>query len=233
VDAEELKQLYGDEYPAAALVEGNRWPLSRETPFSRIYDSTDHKRSHVVSRFMDGSATITLSQLKREWPRWTQEERTDFCQACCWLHEQSDFSDMLRFIMEVGGPQDWSAVALPVSSNLPQREAYEILLRALQNLDIGRTSNVAQAIAQTKHPEAETRLRKHLQSIWAHKSLWDDDKFINWVAFDATTGIAHLIEIGASPADFEGQARQLSRHVCSGNRNSCRNFLSKHYSWLR
>jgi hypothetical protein len=76
-------------------------------------------------------------------------------------------------------------------------------------------------------------LRAHLAALWSHPALWDHDDFINWVGFDATTCIAHLVELGAPSSDFTEQVRRLSEHVCSGNRDSCRNFLSKHYSWLK
>jgi len=39
--------------------------------------------------------------------------------------------------------------------------------------------------------------------------------------------------LGAPASDFAEQVRKLSEHVCSGNRKSCRKFLSKHYSWLK
>jgi hypothetical protein len=56
---------------------------------------------------------------------------------------------------------------------------------------------------------------------------------INWVGFDATTCIDHVSKLGTPPSNFTDQARQLSEHVYSGNRESCRKFLSKHYSWLK
>ena len=181
---------------------------------------------------MDGSASINSSELQREWHTWTDDERMDFCQSCCWLHEQPDYRDMLRFIMQHAAPGEWSGVASSVASQLPRDEAFDILLRALRTVEIGRTSNIGQAIAITKHPDADPTLRRHLEAIWAHHSLWDDDEFLNWIAFDATTCIAHLIELSASPGDFEGRVRQLARHACAGNRDSCRNYLSKHYGWL-
>ena len=134
--------------------------------------------------------------------------------------------------MQHAAPQEWSGVALSVASQLPRDEAFDILLRALRTVEVGRTSNIGQAIAITKHPDAELTLRHHLESIWAHRGLWDDDEFLNWVAFDATTCIEHLIELGAAQSDFEGRVRQLAGHVCAGNRDSCRNYLSKHYGWL-
>ena len=231
--AKQLKRFYGKEYPAAVVVDRVRLPLQKERRFSRSYYLAKRRMGSEVSRFMDGTASITLTQFQAEWPTWTEGERLDFCENCCWLSGQSDFPDMLRFIVKHGCHDDWSAIALPIASDLPRDEAFKTLLGMLRKAKAGKASNLAQGIAQTKHPKAERTLRKHLQSIWAHKSLWGDDKFINWVAFDATTCIAHLIEIGASPSDFQDQVRQLSQHVCCGNRNSCRNFLSKHYSWLK
>lgn len=215
------------------MIDRVRLPLSRKTRFSRSYHAAEPKMGAMISRFMDGSATIAFAELQIEWPTWTESERTDFCQNCAWIHEQSDFPDMLRFIMKQGDSSDWSGIASSVASSLPAGEAYDLLQRALQVTQIGRSSNIAQAIALTKHRDADATLRKHLQSIWAHELLWNHDQFLNWVAFDATTGIAHLIELGATPGEFADQARLLSEHVCSGNRDACRNFLSKHYRWLQ
>lgn len=230
--ADALKKMFGDEYPAAVVVKGIRLPLRRERRFSRSYHSEEHKLGSEVSRFMDGSASITASELQSEWHTWSDDQRMDFCQSCCWLHEQPDFRDMLRFIMQHAAPGEWSGVALSVASRLPRDEAFDILLRALRSVEIGHTSNIGQAIAHTKHPNAEPTLRRHLDGIWAHSALWEDDEFLNCVAFDATTCVAHLIELGAPLGDFEERVRQLAEHTCAGNRDSCRNFLSKHYKWL-
>lgn len=229
----DLKKQYGDEFPAAVMVDGVRLPLRRERRFSRSYHSDEHRMGSEVSRFMDGSASITASELQREWPGWTEDMRSDFCQSSCWLHEQTDFPEMLRFIMEHGGPEHWSGIALSVASQLPRDEAFDTLVRALRSTELGHSSNISQAIAHTKHPDAEATLRRHMVALWSHPALWDDDSFINWVGFDVTTCIAHLIELGAPPSDFTEQVRRFSEHVCSGNRRSCRNFLSKHYSWLK
>jgi len=229
----ELKKLYGDEYPAAVVSNGIRMPLRRERRFSRSYHSDEHKMGTEVSRFMDGSASITSSRLQQEWPSWSEDVRMDFCQECSWLHEQPDFPEMVRFIMQHGSPDEWSAAALHAASQLPQDEAFDILFRALRTVELGHASNLTQAIAKTKHPSADATLRRHLDAVWEHPALWNNADFINWLAFEATTCITHLIELGASPEDFVAQVRRLSWHVCSHNRDSCRNFLSKHYSWLK
>lgn len=233
MNAGALKEMYGDEYPAAVVVDGIRLPLRQERRFSRSYESEDYKMGSEVSRFMDGSASITASELQCEWHTWTDNQRMDFCESCGWLQEQADFPEMLRFIMQHAAPGEWSGVALSVASHLPRDEAFDILLRALHTVEIGHSSNIGQALAITKHPEAELALRRHLDAIWAHSELWDDTEFLNWVAFDATTCIAHLIELGAAPGDFEERVRRLARHICVHNRDSCRNFLSKHYGWLK
>jgi hypothetical protein len=156
----------------------------------------------------------------------------DFCQECSWLRKQDDFRDILRFIMQHASPAEWSGIASSVASQLPRDEAFDILVRALRTVEIGRSSNIGQAIAITKHPDAESTLRHHLKAIWAHDALWENADFLNWIAFDATTCIAHLIELGARPCDFEDHVRQIAHHICTNNRDSCRNFLSKHYAWL-
>src|SRR6266516_3096005 len=150
VKADALKKGFGDEYPAAVIVKGIRLPLRSERRFSRSYYSDEHKMGSEVSRFMDGSASITASDLQREWHTWADDQRMDFCQSCCWLHEQSDFPDVLRFIMQHSSTREWSGVALSVASHLPCEEAFDILLRALRTTDIGHTANITQAIAETK-----------------------------------------------------------------------------------
>lgn len=232
MNLEELKRRYGEEYPAAVIIDGSRMPLAKERRFSRSYRSVEQKTGADISRFMDGSASITIAQLQNQWATYSGDERMDFCNSCCWLHEQSDFPEMLRFIMQHGSPGEWSAVAMPVAVHLPQDESFDILLRALSSSEIGKCSNLTQAIALTKHPNAETTVRNHLEVVWTHKALWKDDKFVNWVAYDAITCIQHLIELGAPSSDFEEQVRQLSQHQCAGNRKSCTRLFA-FYSWLK
>jgi hypothetical protein len=66
---------------------GVRMHLERATRFSRFYCSTDsylpHPQTHIVSRFVDGSAPILILQmLKAEWASWSEEDRMDFCAQC-------------------------------------------------------------------------------------------------------------------------------------------------------
>ena len=57
--------------------------LYNETRWSRHYKSPDGKRGYRESKFMDGSASITLGQLQVEWPSWNASERLDFIYVCC------------------------------------------------------------------------------------------------------------------------------------------------------
>ena len=209
-------------------------PLAVETRFTRYYYASEpNSGGCMISRFMDGSASITSAELQREWATWTDEQRIDFCQASVWLHRQPDFPDMLRFIMQHGTSDDWSSIAQSIASQLPNNEAFPFLRDALRARSIGTCANLSQAIATTKHPEAEITLRDHLQQVWRHPCIWKDDGFSNPVAFDATTCICGLIELGALPADFENQVRKLSQHVCPGIRDRCGNSLYSYDSWLQ
>ncbi len=224
-----FRKSFGEEYPAAVMRDGIRMALQRENRFSRHYHSKEHKTGCVISRFIDNSASITASELKREWATWPKDLQIDFCQSSHWLFNQDDFQEMLRFILHYGNSNHWSAIALNVASYLPQQEAFDALVRALHNTEIGHTSNLTQGIAKTKHPSVEAVLRKHLSLIWKHPALWDDSTFLNWVAYDATNCIFRLIEVGAPPKEFAEQVQRLSQHVCSGNRESWHSRLSKHY----
>lgn len=227
-----VKKQYGEEYPAAAMMDGFRLPLVKETRWSREYHSESAKFGAVMSRFMDGSATLSLAELERDWPQWGESERIDFCQSSGWLHKQSDFPNMLRFILKHGDCRDVSCIALSVAGELPLEEAFLELVRCLAMAKLGKTANFCQAIAHTKHPKAEAMLRNHLDRVWKERALWDDDSFLNWLAYDAMTCIEHLIELGARPVDFEQRVLALFKHPCEGNRDSCQRRLGKLYPSL-
>src|SRR5947207_3386758 len=82
--------------------------LKRETPFSRLYQADDPKFGGCnVSRYWDGSASMTAAELQRDWPTLTDEELWYFCDACCWLYTQSDFADIRRFLMLHASIYQW------------------------------------------------------------------------------------------------------------------------------
>src|SRR4051812_22442986 len=77
---EGFEQGFGEEYPAAITVLGRRAPLKYETRFLRHFCHAEPPMSEtVISRFVDGSASVSLQQLREEWHTWTDADRTDFC----------------------------------------------------------------------------------------------------------------------------------------------------------
>ena len=232
MDIGQLKQQYGDEYPAAITLYGVRMPLIHDGRFAREYSSKEAKAAATISKFQDGTAAITIAQLRSEWIAWSQRDRHEFCSGCAWLLEQADLPDMLRFVMSQPEPEYWSSVALAVAHYIPKDEAFALLRDALLRID-NHTANIAQGIAATKHADARPLLAKHLEQLWSHPDLWADDPFNNWRAFDATCCIANLLELGGQPGEYEAKVRALSKHVCTGNRESCGIFLHQHYEWLQ
>jgi len=235
---EGFEQGFGEEYPGAITRLGIRMTLEYETRFLRHFCATDqllpHRTEMVISRFVDGSASVTLPQLEAEWSAWTAPDRMDFCCSIddLQLLEQPDLPAIVRFIVHHAAPEELSSVAPSLCRIFRPDEAFELLLVALKNSAIGKSSNIIQAIAHTRHPEAEATLRRHLQSVWLNGSLWDDASFVNWTAFDATTCIHYLLRLGASPTELEDFVRKLSAHPCSRNRERCRKLFAQHYSWL-
>jgi len=228
---DDLKKVFGDDYPDAVTVLGMRLPLGRESRFLRHYFSEENRRASVVSKFEDGSATMTLAELREQWPTWSAGEKHEFINACHGLHRQGDYPDILRYLMRQDDPHAWSALAGQVGGWLPQEEAFELLTHALKSVE-SHSANITQGISITRHPGGAGILRAHLQKLWRHPGLWDDDPFTNWHAFDAICCIQHLIQLGDSPDEFLEQVRALSAHACAGTRESCATFLSSHYDWI-
>ncbi len=224
-----LKKQYGDEYPAAVVLYGVRMPLKREERWMRHYENAEKKTWFSMSRFMDGSASITPEQLRAEWPAWKAKERGEFAFAVSRLNDQKIGPDILRHIMQHGGQAEWCGIALAVSSQLPPEEAFVFLAKVLRTIEHGRAANISQALSRVKHPAVQRMLREHLASVWEHPDLWKDDRFINWVASNAISTIAGLINAGATPAEFERKVKKLAQHVCTRNREECKRTLGVHY----
>ncbi len=216
MDDDEFRESFGDEYPNAVTHDGVRMPLLRAERFSRHFFSAETNAGLVVSRFHDGTATMTNTQLRSEWPTWSNEERLQFCNACTWLREQDDFPDMLRMIVVNGDEHNWSSIALSVASILPQEEAYLILAECLAKVDGQSSANISQGIAATKHPSAQGTLRALLDRLWNNPRLWDDDAFINWIGYDATCCIQHLLELGQPAIEFEEKVLTLIQACLPG-----------------
>jgi hypothetical protein len=229
---DQLVAMYGSDYPEAVELNGVRLPLTREGRFLRSYDNKEAKIGTLVSRFMDGTAEISLPELKESWPQWSWMERYDFTSAVAWLHDHPEFPDMMRFVVEQGDQDDLNAVALQVAIALPPDEAFHRLSIILQRMPIGKCANIGQAIAHTKHADAPHALREHLGKTLADSRLMEPDDFLNWVTYDAMCCIEHLLELGISTSEFEDDVRRISRHPSGGTIDSLRRRLAKYYPWL-
>lgn len=126
------KNCYGDEYPAAVVIDGIRLPLISERRFVRFYENSEARKWALIPRFMDGSAEMNLHELVTQWPTWSKRDRSDFCLASSFLSKQSDYLDVLRFVMKNGGSTEWGLLAGAIATNLPCDEAFELLDAALQ-----------------------------------------------------------------------------------------------------
>jgi hypothetical protein len=226
-----LIKLHGLDYPDAVTQFGVRMPLVNERRFTRAYENEEEKLSTEISRFSDGTAFISLSELTSDWADWPDRDKHDFCWGFSSLHEHPEFAAMLRFLMENGDRWQKSGVALLVAHALPVDEAYLLLEKNLE-LYPDYSANLIQAIALTKHPCAASLIRQHLAALWIRADLWEDNSFLNWTAADAISCIEYLVELGETPSDFETEVRALNDHLCAGNRDSCRRSLSKHFYWL-
>jgi hypothetical protein len=229
---DQLIETYGGDYPAAVEFNGVRLPLSREGRFQRYYENKEAKIATVVSRFMDGTAEISLSELKESWSQWPRLEQHDFTSAAAWLKDHPEFPDMMRFLIEEGDQDDVSTVALQVATALPMEEAFQRLSAILHKMPIGRGSNIGQAIALTKHPGAAETLRVRLRKTLADSRLMEPDDFLNWVTYDAICGIEHLLDLGLSASEFEEEVRRISRHPSAGTIDALKGRLFKWYPWL-
>ncbi len=229
----------GDEYPAAIKVGDTRIALANETRFKRHYlESKPDAVSHIdISRFLDGTASITLPQLKEEWSTWQDADRSDLCRSMLDLVNagQQDLPEIARFLLQNAevdmlGPL---VLQLPGLQTFPPDETFELLMGVLQRSTLGHTADVIRALSLTQHSEAEATIRRHLGRIVADPTTWVNAKFFNKMARDAAYCVLSLVKLGAPPADFDGIVRRLSEHPCTRNREWCRRNFARHYPWLR
>jgi hypothetical protein len=234
MDAETLKQMYGDEYPAAIMWNGIRMPLCEETRFMRFFQIANEDSFKSISRFLDGSAHLSFEDLKRELPNWSLEERSDFHLGTMDVsfYEQADGPDMLRYIVANGIQYDWVMVAHQLVIQLSQNEAFELLAACLKKRGEMSAENLMEAIVRTKHPEAEKTLRAWFKENWENPKLWDEDLSLNMVAFDTLGCIRHLISMGVSPKEFEEQVRALAKHPGKKSREYWREFFRLYFPWF-
>ena len=228
-----FRDRLGPDYPAYLTDrDGTRLPLEREGRWRRSYRHPTTNRLHVISRVLDGSATISANELREQWPAWTPAERRSFIGEVSGLRSRADFSETLHFLIELADAATWSTIATSVARSLPQDEAFRLLSDSLDGSRPPESANIVHALALTRHPSAAEVIRIHFEKLWAAPQMWQVDPLLNPWAFVATGCIQHLVGLGASPSTFEESVRALSRHRCARNRQIASAYLGAHYPWL-
>lgn len=183
----------------------------------------------VESKFADGSAYITLEDLAREWPAWSEWERTDFCQQVG--HATiPHLPDILRFVMRNGDLDTWSGVASNLGHHLPADEVIPFLIEACRRSPMGEGTNLLQALARSGASVAHEVLRNHLERLWADERVFREENYINSFAADATFCLQHLLELGEKSPDLTEKCKALLKHPNESNRRSAHNLLSKYFA---
>lgn len=185
--------------------------IVRETPWSREYRGKDDKTAFIVSRFRDGSCSITLDELRRKWPDWPLSEKVDFSQS--FNHFQGEGrADIFRFLMKQSEHDVWSAIAGVVAITLPVGEVLPFLRNCCETCEVGRGSNYFQALWFAKSPDALGILQTSLDRIWKSPDLMKPEEFCNFIAFDAIWCIDALLRLGESTESLKSHYETLKRH---------------------
>jgi len=99
---EAIKDTFGPDYPRRICIEGLYFPLIRESRWMRFYEGSP-ARSAEVSRLMDGSAVISLADLRNEWPLWSKEEKNEFFHALSTVKETPETVQLKDFVSRQKG----------------------------------------------------------------------------------------------------------------------------------
>jgi hypothetical protein len=202
----------GDEYPRAVNVQGMRMPLARESRFLRVYRDDVHGAAMEVSRFMDGTATMTPSVLDAEWTGWDEELQVELCKGLWWVDAEDDREEMLRFVMRRGNPRHWSAVAPSVACYLEDEEAFALLWKAVEDSG-GIVSGMVKGLLGLA-PETPYSMIMRILDRWLQNPLiWSQEEAGIALANDALKAFGHLRrDPCAMTSGIEKKMRELGKH---------------------
>lgn len=193
----------------SVTIDGVRLDLYRESRWSRWYHNKERGMTYGYSRFMDGSASISLSELESNWDSWDQHERIDFCQNLAWASDDI-LRDILRFIMKHGGPREWAGCALSIGRLFPKEEVVGFFSEACRHARVGELANLMQVLAATRDPSVHRTISRCLDRVWKSRRLFDDQ--YPHAAMDAVYCMKHLLELGSSPDTFRAKREALLNH---------------------
>lgn len=166
----------------------------------------------VISRFVDGSASMTLRELTREWPTWGRRDRSDFCQNVHGLGQHPEYAGMLELVFTLGDAEARASVAIELVEVMPMNQAYALLETELARAPLETYPNLVQALARTRHPNALPQLEALLETLRPLTSL-------GALPFDETRAFATLYTLCAlararhgGTATLEPWVLELARH---------------------
>jgi hypothetical protein len=203
--------------------------LIAETRWSRVYRAGEYGR-YIQSRFDDGTATVTLDELRRDWHSWPELERVDFCQSfSLWGDAVPDRDNILRFLVASGDHRTWPSIAQAVARELPAEESIPTLRRWCETCGVGRGANYYQAVALSSPPEAHAILRGCLARVAADPGLMFASEELNWAAHDAVCCLKYLLYLGEPAEEFRTLYASLKAHPCPAVREDVARWLGDRF----
>ena len=198
---------FGPSYPAFLVGrDGARYELAQERRFSRIFRAPEARRLIVISRFVDGSASMSLRELTEAWPTWGRRDRSDFCQNVHGLGQHPEYAGMLELVFTLGDSEARASVAIELVEVLPTDEAYALLDAELSRAPLETYPNLVQALARTRHPNALSDLEKLLETLRPASTL-------GTLPFDETRAYATLYTLCALARARHGGSETLEPWV--------------------
>lgn len=203
-----------------------------ETRWTRHYSKKPERRLHYIqSRFMDGSTTITLAELERDWAKWSDREKMDFAHSFATWGRVPDREAILRFLVGNGDHRTcWWAIAQSVARELPVDESVPIIRRWCESCEVGQGANYYQAISLTGDSGAHEILKSCFRRIWSTPGLMDDAEFINPIASDAISCIKHTLELNEDAEPYRSAYATLAEHPCEQVRAQENRWLSGYFA---
>lgn len=208
-------------------VNGVRMRLKKETRWSRIYSDDANTMSREFSRFADGSASIALDELEREWSSWNSREKRDFSANVISLENRDQLLPILRFLMGNASESELSSCAISIATNIPPAEAVPFLVRAcLSCRPGGDNANFCQALASTGAPEAISTIRTCLDRAVNHPDFLSTEGWNNWVAFNAVCCLKDLVRCSVPLSELKDIHERLKNHPHPHVRHTTADYLS-------
>jgi hypothetical protein len=198
--------------------------LVKETRWSRQYEM-DPQTKLYESKFADGSASITVADLEKEWGDWSANDRADFCQAVT----QARFPhlpDVLRYIMKNGDFASIESIANSISRHLPPEESVPYITDLCKTVPVGKGAKFYQALALSRPAFCRDTLMQCLNRTWSDSRFLSEDEVFDWVANDAVCLIEYLVQLGQNPSTLSDKYKVLVRHPNNINKQSAINRLS-------